>query len=244
MRGLEIDRYLGNVSLGNISMDGQRKISSSWVTVVGLGGTGGMAAELLARTGIGKLTIIDYDTVSMTNLQRQIVYQESDLGILKSEALQKRLNAVNHNVEVEPINEKVTESNRSIIGTPDLIFDGTDNFSVRNIINRYSVENRIPWIMTAANETFGTFKAVIPGVTSCISCLGYPESGGENVGCAQSGILSSAPATVSSMAFSLALKILMGEQVDGDIIYVDLWNYSIERIHNERSKVCPVCGRL
>jgi molybdopterin/thiamine biosynthesis adenylyltransferase len=244
MGGLEIDRYLGNISLSRISTDGQKKISSSMVSVIGLGGTGGMAAELFARTGVGKIRLIDFDRVSITNLQRQIVYQESDIGNLKPEALGRRIRSVNHNVEVELISEKLTASNDDIIGKPDLIFDGTDNFSARNIVNRYSVKNRIPWIMTAVNETYGTVKAVIPGKTSCISCLGYPESGGENVGCAQSGILSSAPAVVSSMAFSLALRTLLGDQMDGDILYIDIWNLSMERIHNERNPSCPVCGSL
>ncbi len=239
---LEFDRYLGTLALPQISLSGQKKISAGIVAIVGLGGTGGIAAELFARAGVASLVLIDDDTVSLTNIQRQIEYVETDIGKGKAETLKKRISAINHNVSVEAINERITEENAFIMGKPSMIFDGTDNFSARSAINRYAVKKGIPWIMTAANETFGTIKAVVPHETSCTACLGYPDSGNEGMGCAQAGILPSAPAAIGTLAFSLGLKILMGEKVDGDIVYIDTWNYSIERIRTLINPKCRVCG--
>ena len=239
---LEFDRYLGTLALPQISLSGQKRISSGTVVVVGLGGTGGIAAELFARAGVSGLVLIDNDTISLTNIQRQVEYVEADIGKGKAETLKKRISAINHNVNVEAISERITGENTSIIGNPSMIFDGTDNFSARSAINGYAVKNGIPWIMTAANETFGTVKAIVPHETSCTACLGYPDSGNEGLGCAQAGILPSAPVTIGTLAFSLGLKILMGERVDGDIVYIDTWNYSIERIRTQINPKCRVCG--
>ncbi len=240
---LEFDRYLGTLALPQISLSGQKKISSGSIAVVGLGGTGGIAAELFARAGVAELVLIDDDTVSLTNIQRQVEYVEADVGKKKAETLKKRISAINHNVKVEAISERITLENVSVIGKPSMIFDGTDNFSARSAINKYSVKNGIPWIMTAANETFGTIKAILPHETSCTACLGYPDSGNEEIGCAQAGILPSAPVAIGTLAFSLGLKILMGEKVHGDIVYIDTWNYTMERIRTLINPKCTVCGK-
>jgi adenylyltransferase/sulfurtransferase len=239
---LEFDRYLGTLSLQQVSLAGQKKISSKKVAVVGLGGTGGIAAELLARSGVAEILIIDEDSVSLTNLQRQVEYGEPDLGKRKTDILKSRLERINENVRVTAKTERLTTENSAIIGKPDLIFDGTDNYSARNAINRYAVSRGIPWIMTAASETFGTIKAILPHVTSCTACLGYPEAGNEGIGCAQVGILPSTPVVVGSLAVSTALRILMDEPVDGDVIYIDTWNYGVERIKTVINPACRVCG--
>ncbi|MHB1709162.1 MAG: HesA/MoeB/ThiF family protein [Thermoplasmataceae archaeon] len=239
---LEFDRYLGTLALSRISLSGQKKISAGSVAVVGLGGTGGIAAELFARAGVASLVLIDDDSVSLTNIQRQVEYVEADIGKGKAETLGKRIFAINHNVKVEIINERITMENASVIGKPSMIFDGTDNFSARSAINRYAVKNGIPWVMTAANETFGTIKAIVPHETSCTACLGYPDSGNEGIGCAQAGILPSAPVAIGTLAFSLSLKILMGEKVDGDIVYIDAWDLTMERIKTSINPKCRVCG--
>lgn len=239
---LEFDRYLGTLALSRISLSGQKKISAGSVVVVGLGGTGGIAAELFARAGVASLVLIDDDSVSLTNIQRQVEYVEADIGKGKAETLGKRIFAINHNVKVEIINERLTMENASVIGKPSMIFDGTDNFSARSAINRYAVKNGIPWVMTAANETFGTIKAIVPHETSCTACLGYPDSGNEGIGCAQAGILPSAPVAIGTLAFSLGLKILMGEKVDGDIVYIDAWDFTMERIKTLINPKCRVCG--
>jgi len=239
---LEFDRYLGTMALPQISLSGQKRISAATITVVGLGGTGGIAAELFARTGVSTLRLIDDDRVSLTNIQRQVEYGEADIGKSKAEKLKERIVSINHNVNVEISSTRVNIDNYSVIGQPSLIFDGTDNFSARSAINRYSVRNRIPWVMTAANETFGTIKAIIPYKTSCTACLGYPDAGDEGIGCAQTGILPSTPVVIGSMAVSLGLKILIGEEVDGDIVYIDTWNYAIERIKTSMNLKCRICG--
>ena len=243
MSFLEFDRYLGTLALPQISLSGQKKISAGSVAIVGLGGTGGIAAELFARAGVAELALIDDDTVSLTNIQRQVEYVEADIDKRKAETLKKRISAINHNVKVEAISERITLENVSVIGKPSMIFDGTDNFSARSAINKYSVKKGIPWIMTAANETFGTIKAILPHETSCTACLGYPDSGNEEIGCAQAGILPSTPVAIGTLAFSLGLKILMGEKVHGDIVYIDTWNYTMERIRTLINPKCTVCGK-
>lgn len=239
---METGRYLSQIAVNEIFPAGQRKMESASVVVIGMGGTGSAAAELLARMGIGRIIIVDNDTIEMSNLNRQALYKEKDIGLKKVTVAERELREINGSIEVEAVDQRLNFSNAvQIMSRGDLTIDGTDNFTARNVINRTSIALNKPWIFSAVEGTFGYVKAIIPGVTSCLSCMGYPTEG-EGVACTAQGVVPTAVRLISSIATTLALRVLLGENVDGSLTYFDVWKQSLERVEIVRDEKCPVCG--
>lgn len=241
---MRTDRYKGQIVLPEISIAGQKALSGSTVAIVGLGGTGSIAAELLCRMGVGKLVLIDGDKVRESNLQRQILYDESSLGMKKAEAAGKRLKTENSETEIVVHSEFLDDSNSdALAGSSNLIFDGTDNVAARHTINRCSVKNRIPWILCSAIEYYGQTKAVVPGKTSCLSCMNYPVDEAV-VSCSEQGIFPPVLTWIVSIGISKAVDLLLGKGVDGDFIHVDMRTMEMKRFVAERNSQCSVCSAL
>jgi molybdopterin/thiamine biosynthesis adenylyltransferase len=218
------------------------RIAGSRVLVVGVGGTGSTAARLFAQSGVSDLSIIDTDVVSLSNIQRQ-QYSMGDIGRKKVSATAEYLKKVNPEIKVNAY-DGVFDSRFALShsGEFDLIFDGTDNVTTRRIINDISVKTGKPWIFSSAIETYGEFKAIIPGRTSCYACF-MPDLEGPQQTCSQIGVLNSLPATVASLAYVLGLRILKGDDVSGDIHFLDAWDMILEKIKTLRNPECPVCGK-
>ncbi|WP_393970833.1 HesA/MoeB/ThiF family protein [Oxyplasma meridianum] len=228
--------------LSRFTHDDLERISRSRVMVVGLGGTGSTAARLFAESGVSDLSIVDQDTVSISNIQRQMYFM-GDIGRKKVSATSEYLNRINPDVNVTTY-DTVFDSRFAIshAGEFDLIFDGTDNITTRRIINDISVKTGKPWIFSSAIETYGEFKAIVPGKTSCYACF-MPNAEGSPQTCSQIGVLNSVPSTVASLAYVLGLRILKGEDVSGDIHFLDAWDMRLEKIKTRRNPDCPVCGK-
>lgn len=237
------ERYLSQIAVKEIFPDGQRKIESAAIVVIGMGGTGTVIAETLVRMGIGKVVIVDDDTVELTNLARQALYEEKDIGKKKVDVAAGALRSINSGVEIIPIPERLTSQNaRSILSLGDVIMDATDNYDARGIMNRVCFELRKPWVFCAVEGTFGYVKAIIPGETSCLSCFGYPEFG-SGMACTVQGVIAPAVRAVSSLAVSTALRLLIGGRDDGDLVYIDVWKNVMDSIPIPRNPECRVCGR-
>ena len=228
--------------LSRFNQSDLERIAGSRVMVVGLGGTGSTAARLFAESGVSELSIVDPDVVSLSNIQRQQYFME-DVGKKKVLATAEYLKKINHEIKVKSY-ETVYDSGFALshAGEYDLIFDGTDNITTRRIINDISVKTRKPWIFSSAIETYGEFKAIVPGKTSCYACF-MPDLEGVQQTCSQIGVLNSVPSTVASLAYVLGLRILKGDDVSGDIHFLDAWNMNLERISALRNPGCPVCGK-
>lgn len=220
-----------------------KKIQDSTVTVVGIGGTGSMAADLFARTGVKKLVLIDRDYVSITNLHRQILYSDDDIGSPKVESASKRLSKVNPDVQIEAHNSTFDASNsESFVSDSDLVFDGTDNFTTRLIINDTCVKAAVPWIYTSAIETYGEVKAILPGVTSCLSCyVTMPAQ--RQPACAEVGVFPSVPNIVASFGFTLGIKVLAGKGVDGNLYFIDPWKGEMQNLAIRKNSDCRTCSK-
>lgn len=239
---MRTDRYKGQIVLPEISIEGQRAIGRSKIAVVGLGGTGSMAAELFSRLGVGSVSLIDGDSVRESNLQRQILYSEADLGRLKAEAAADRLESENSDMIISTFSQFLDDSNSAtLLEGASLIYDGTDNVMARHCINREAVRTGRPWVMSSAIEYYGQVKAVIPGQTSCLSCMNYPLEEA-TVSCSEQGIFPPVLAWVTSIGVSIAIDILLGKQVNGDFIHLDMRSMEMKKFAAERNRDCKVCS--
>ncbi len=242
------ERYSRQVLFGGIGADGQRRLATARVTVIGCGATGSAVAALLARSGIGTIRIIDRDYVEPSNLQRQTLFDEADAkeSLPKAIAAARRIAAFNSEIVVEPHVADLTPDNVEILlDGAQLILDGTDNFETRYLVNDYAVSKGVPWIYAAAVGSYGVTLNVLPGSTACLACV-FPESPrGTFETCETAGILNSAVNLVAAIEASEALKVLVGttDKIRRTLFSFDVWS-------NERAEVaaavprsgCRACG--
>jgi adenylyltransferase/sulfurtransferase len=242
------DRYSRQVLFRGIGADGQRRLAASAIAIVGCGATGSALASLLARAGVGRIRIIDRDYIEASNLQRQSLFDEADAAesLPKAIAAARRIGAFNSQIAVEAkVADLVPASIDDLLGSVQIILDGTDNFETRYLINDYAVKNRLPWIYTAAVGSYGVTLNVLPDRTACLACI-FPESPqGAFETCDTAGILGSAVNLAASIAATEALKLLVGaeDQLRRTLLSFDVWS-------NERAEVaadkprpgCRACG--
>jgi molybdopterin-synthase adenylyltransferase len=242
-------RYSRQERFAGLGREGQERIARSRIAVVGCGALGGAQLELLARAGVGYLRIIDRDYVELSNLQRQLLFDESDAaeGLPKAVAAARRLGAVNSRVVTEPAVSDLTASNADdLLGDVDLILDGSDNFETRYLINDFAVRGGTPWIYGAAVGSYGIKMAIVPGRTACFRCV-YPEPpAGVQPTCETAGVLGPVTAAVASLQAADALKIVSGHAADvsGAIVTMDVWAERIRQVRAPaRDEACPCCAR-
>ncbi|MCW6168157.1 MAG: HesA/MoeB/ThiF family protein [Thermoplasmatales archaeon] len=235
-------RYSREIALKEISIDGYIALKKSKVSVIGLGSTGSVSADLFVRAGISKIALVDGDNVDITNLHRQILYDELDVGKNKAEMAAFHLKKINSDTEIAsfPVNLDAENISELLDGT-DLVMDGTDNMRSRRVINEYCVKNSIPWVFTSSIGTVAEVKAIIPGKTACLSCF-IRDTDEMDMSCEQLGVLASAPLIASSIAWTTAVRILKGEDVSGNLVFIDAWNLDVREISIARNPECPVCG--
>ncbi len=250
MTSLELEeRYSRQVLFAGIGQTGQAKLLSSRVAIVGCGATGSALASLLARSGVGTIRIVDRDYVESSNLQRQVLFDESDAteSLPKAIAAAQKISAFNSQIVVEPHVADLTPQNiESLLEGMHLILDGTDNFETRYLLNDYAVDKDLPWIYTAAVGSYGVTLNVLPGKTACLACVFSDPPSGFVETCETAGILGSAVNLAASIAATEALKLLTGahEHVRRTLLSFDVWR-------NERSEInaaqprpdCRACGK-
>lgn len=243
------DRYSRQALFREIGEEGQRKIQSARVGLVGCGATGAATAGLLARAGVGTLTIVDRDFVEESNLQRQVLFDEEDArqGLPKAEAARRKLSAINSQVQVRAHIADLTPANiAGLLGGCDLLLDATDNFETRYLLNDYAISSGKPWIYAAAVGSYCTALNVVPEVTACLACLFPAPPTGVTETCETSGILNSVANIAAAVQVTEALKILVDrrEALRGTYFFWDVWR-------NERSEIdaghprqdCEACGQ-
>jgi molybdopterin-synthase adenylyltransferase len=245
------ERYSRQILFAGIGEQGQRKLTSSRVAIVGCGATGSALAGLLARAGVGTIRIIDRDYVETSNLQRQSLFDESDAAesLPKAIAAARKISAFNSQIVVAPKVEDLAPSNiEALLEGADLILDGTDNFETRYLINDYSVKCSLPWIYSAAVASYAVTLNVVPGETACLACI-FPDSPrGMVETCETAGILNSAVNLVASIAATEALKFLAAGANSGKIrrtlLSFDLWtNEHAEVAATKPRPDCRACGQ-
>ncbi|WP_239615136.1 ThiF family adenylyltransferase [Cohnella mopanensis] len=243
-------RYARQVRYSAIGEQGQIRLLNAHAVIVGVGALGCVIANHLARAGVGKLTLIDRDIVDRSNLQRQLLYDETDAarGTPKAVAAASRLSAINSDITVLPRVADLSSYNaESLLVEADIVMDGTDNFSVRYLINEFSIKHHVPWIYGGAVGASGMSLTVVPGSTPCLRCL-FPEPppGGTLDTCETAGVLSPIVDTIASIQTMEAIKILTGqvEALHGSLMQIDLWQHQWQSfsVKSARKTDCPVCG--
>ncbi|MDI6723693.1 MAG: ThiF family adenylyltransferase [Methanobacterium sp.] len=241
-------RYARQEILQNIGDYGQKKLAKSHVIIIGCGALGTVAANNLTRAGIGKISILDRDFVELNNLQRQLLFDEKDVGEPKAIAATRKLESINSEIEIIPLVKDLNHTNvEEIIKDADLVLDGTDNIQTRMLINDVCVREKIPWIYTGAIGTSGMTMNILPGA-ACIRCL-YPSipKPGALPTCDTMGVLNTITVIMGSMASTQAIKILLGEakpenEHDSSLIVYDTWSNSFDNIIVRKNEKCECCS--
>jgi adenylyltransferase/sulfurtransferase len=234
------ERYSRHIILDAISAEGQRRISSSSVLIVGCGGTGTVAANLLARAGVGHMKIIDGDVVDLTNIQRQALFTEQDVGKPKATAARDALRSINSSILVEGIADRFSEKNaEALAGTANLVMDCTDNMKTRFLINDVCVKLGKPWIYTGAISTYGMTAAFVPG-GPCFKCMLQNVPEGADT-CSTIGVLNAIPGIIAGMAVAEALKILSGAKPSEALVVYDAWSQAFQKVMLKKREDCECC---
>lgn len=239
-------RYSRQILLPEIDIDGQQRLLESSVAVFGLGGLGSPVALYLAAAGVGRLVLVDFDQVELSNLQRQIIHHTSDLGRLKVDSARDSVHAINPHVRVETVN-KVLEGAElaAVVAGVEVVVDGTDNFPTRFALNAACHAARKPLVSGAAIRFEGQVSVYYPGQADspCYRCL-YDDSRGTDETCAQTGVVAPLLGIVGSVQALETLKVLMkiGQVLKGRLLLLDGLKMEWHAMTFQRDPACPVCG--
>ena len=241
------ERYSRQILFRPVGPEGQTKLAAARLAVVGCGATGSAVASLLARAGVGYLRIIDRDYVEPSNLQRQVLFDESDAAqsLPKAVAAARKICAFNSEIVVDPhAADLVPDNAHDVLGNVNLILDGTDNFETRYLINDYAVSEKLPWIYAAGVGSYAVTMTVLPEETACLACI-FPDSPkGMVETCDTSGILNSAVNLVASIAATEAMKLIVGarDKIRRTLLSYDVWSNQHAEVSTARPRAdCRAC---
>ena len=243
-------RYARQIALPNIGRAGQEKLANARILMIGAGGLGSPAAFYLAAAGIGYICLVDKDTVDLSNLQRQILHKNHNIGESKVSSAKTTLNELNPAISIETHQDTITSANiKQYLKNIDLVIDGTDNFTARYAISDACTEAGIPWIYGAVYRFEGQvsmFHASIPDrLTGCYRCLFPDAQDSSNApNCTEAGVLGVAPGMIGILQASEALKYLLGigEPLLGRLLHVDLLNMHFHETQMVADPTCLCCG--
>jgi adenylyltransferase/sulfurtransferase len=244
-------RYHRQTILPDFGPDAEKALASSHVMIVGLGALGCPAADLLARAGVGTLSLVDRDLVELTNLQRQTLYSERDIGKPKAEAAAARLREVNRSIRVDALVEDFSPGNADALlaayPRPNVVLDCTDNFQTRYLINDACVKHGVPLVYGGAVGTQGVQLTIRPGVTACLRCLfPDPPAPGSSPTCDTAGIFAPVSVIIGGTQAADAIKLLVNPAALGrTMLQFDLWNNRRSRIDLKEAfdPACPCCQK-
>ncbi|MDR0297849.1 MAG: HesA/MoeB/ThiF family protein [Streptococcaceae bacterium] len=225
-----------------LGTDGQEKLARATVLLVGCGAIGTQTAETLVRAGIGQLLLVDFDRVELSNLQRQTLFDEADIGQQKVEAAAKKLRRINSQVEMTVFDSRFDTLDFDTL-KPDLVLDATDNFLVREQINDYCLASRIPWVFAAvAGKTGQVMAFSADEKCPCLACA-FPDLYKLEANCESLGVVAPIVQMVSSLETALAIRILTADaSVRFDEMRVIDWTGEVATFSVGKRENCPVCG--
>ena len=240
-------RYSRHILLNDLGIEGQSRILNSHAVIVGAGGLGSPAAFYLASAGIGKLTLVDDDTVDFTNLQRQILHTQARVGMTKVESGKQALEAINPEINVVPLKTRLAgEALEQLIASADVVLDCSDNFATRHAINRACVLHKKPLVSGAAIRFDGQISVydLSNPESPCYHCL-FPEGEDiEEVRYAVMGVFAPLTGIIGTMQAAEALKVVsgIGETLTGRLLLLDSLSMEWRSIRFKRDSACAVCG--
>jgi len=242
----ELRRYARHLIMPEVGRDGQLKLKGASVLIVGLGGLGSPAAYYLAAAGVGRIGLLDFDSVDATNLQRQILHFASDVGKPKTGSALEKLRGINPFVEFELFKEALSSKNAlDITRRFDIVVDGTDNFATRYLVNDACVLSGKPNVYGSIFRFEGQASVFWAEKGPCYRCL-YPEPppAGEVPNCAEAGVLGVLPGIVGCIQANEAIKLILGlgEPLVGHLLHFDALEMRFRRLEVRKDPDCPICG--
>lgn len=245
------DRYSRQIRFAPLGAAGQARLAAGRVAVVGCGALGSVVALALVRAGVGYVRLIDRDVPELSNLPRQVLFDEADVaaGLPKAVAAARHLAAINAAAVIEPVVADLTAANAAeLLGGVDVIVDGTDNFEARYLVNDHACRHGVPWVHGGAIGAEGRVLAILPGRTACLRCLvPEPPAPGSLPTCDTAGIIGPAALVVGAVEAAEALKLLVGagDRVAGRMLVCDLWDNVWRSIDLSAlaAEGCPTCRR-
>ncbi len=231
-------RYKQQEIFNKIGRKGQKKLSSSTITIIGLGAIGSVASELLTRTGIGNLILIDRDHIELENLHRQNLFNEEDIGKQKAIVAKAKLEKINNEVQIKAFFDNFDSSNTEL--AKGIILDCTDNLETRFLINEVSIKNNIPWIYASAIANSGYIFNIIPG-KPCFRCI-FKHNYALGT-CSTIGVINTITSLIGTIQANEAIKILLNKDYEKKLIHFNIWNNELTKIKVKRNKRCPACNK-
>ena len=241
-------RYSRQTVFEKMGIENQVKLFNSHAAIIGLGALGSVIANNLCRAGVGSLRLIDQDYVDVSNLPRQLLFEEEDAQAKRPKAVAacNHLSRINSKTVLESVVAHVDTSNiESLIKDADIVMDGSDNMEVRFVINEACQKLKIPWVFGGVLGSGGNSMTIIPGSGPCLRCF-LPElpPPGTFPTCADAGVLNMVTSIIASFQSAEALKILIGSKdINRGIFVLDVWNNTAEYLGFSKNPNCPVCGK-
>ena len=236
----EKERYDRQLIMENIGEKGQTKLKQAHIFLAGVGGLGSPISLFLAAAGIGKIRIVDHGLVELSNLNRQILYRQEDLGQAKVACAKKALECLNPYIEAEAIPERIQADNvDELIGKCDIIVDALDNFTARYLLNHVAFQKNIPFVHGAVQEFYGQATTFIPGRTNCLKCL-VPKGPGQQTW----PIIGVTCGLIASIQATEVIKYILGlgDLLENRLLIIDGLHTKVEEIKLERTPNCEICN--
>ncbi|HSG30943.1 MAG TPA: molybdopterin-synthase adenylyltransferase MoeB [Thermodesulfobacteriota bacterium] len=242
----QISRYSRHLIMPEVGVEGQEKLVNSKVLCIGAGGLGSPLALYLAAAGVGNLGILDFDVVDFSNLQRQIIHSEDNIGVLKVESAKERLLELNSDINITTYNERLSSDNSmEIFKGYDLVIDGTDNFATRYLVNDTCVLLGIPNVYGSIFRFEGQVSVFDAKRGPCYRCL-YPEPPPPGLvpSCAEGGVLGILPGIIGTMQAAEAIKLIIGKgsHLIGRLLFMDVLEMKVDELTLRKDKNCPICS--
>ena len=241
----QVRRYSRHIIMPQVGSAGQRRLLDSKVLIIGAGGLGSPVAIYLALAGIGTLGIVDYDVVDVTNLQRQILHHDADIGRSKVQSARETLLAYNPDLEVVAFEEPITSENAmEMMADFDVVVSGADNFAARYLINDAAYLSGKPLVDGSILMFDGRATTYVPG-KGCYRCVfPDPPPPGEVPNCSEAGVLGMLPGMVGSIQAAETVKVLLGtgEPLVGRLLLIDALDMDFREVKVRRDPSCPLCG--
>ena len=242
----EIKRYSRHIILPEVGGEGQKRIREGRILVIGAGGLGAPALYYLAAAGIGTLGVADMDVVDLSNLQRQIIHTQKDIGRGKTQSAREKINALNHDIKVVEYTEKISSENiLEILKDYDVVVDGCDNFPTRYLVNDAAILTGKAIAHGAILRFDGQATTIVPGKGPCYRCLfREPPPPGMVPSCHEAGVLGVLPGIIGVIQATEALKYILGKGrlLTGRLLLYNALDMSFKEVKIPRDPECPVCG--